>query len=97
MTYKIEIADSAYEDLEKIKKSHKAEVLRNKIKDKVKLLQDDPRHNSLNSHKYLSLSKRYGVKIFGIYIENKTPGAYRLFWHYHGKDVIRIVAITPHL
>jgi uncharacterized cupin superfamily protein len=91
------MVDSAYGDLEQIKKSHKAKILRKKIKDKMKLLQENPRHNSLNSHEYLSLSKRYGVKIFGIYIENNTPGAYRLFWHYYGQDVIRIVAITPHL
>ena len=96
MTYKIEITDSAYEDLEKIKKSHKAEILRKKIKNKIELLQENPRHSSLNSHEYLSLSKRHGVKIFGIYIENKTPGAYRLFWHYQEQKIIRIVAITPH-
>lgn len=97
MIYKIEIADLAFEDLEKIKKSHKAEILRKKIKNKIELLGQNPKHNSLNSHEYTSLSKRYGVKIFGIYIENKTPGAYRLFWHYHGNNIIRIVAITPHL
>lgn len=97
MTYKIEMADSAFEDLEKIKKSHKAEILRKKIKNKIELLEQNPRHSSLNSHEYTSLSKRYGVKIFGIYIENKTPRAYRLFWHYHENNIIRIVAIMPHL
>lgn len=96
MIYKIEVADSALEDLEKIKKSHKAEILRKKIKNKIELLKQNPKHSSLNSHEYTSLSKRYGVKIFGIYIENKTPGAYRLFWHYHGNNIIRVVAITPH-
>jgi hypothetical protein len=45
-----------------------------------------------------------GEKIFEAYAQNKTPGAYRIFWHY-GPDeimgkkrtpVITIVAITPH-
>ena len=97
MIYRIEITEDAYKDLERIKKNHKAKELRKKIKKAIELLQRNPRHNSLNSHEYKSLSQRYGVKVFGIYIENKTPGAYRLFWHYYDQDIIRIVAIMPHL
>lgn len=38
-----------------------------------------------------------GEEIFEAYIENKTPGAYRIFWYY-GPDnnQITVVAITPH-
>lgn len=97
MTFKIEITDEAFNDLEKIKKSHKSKELKKKIKKVAELLQSNPKHNSLNSHEYKSLSQRYRVKIFGVYVENKTPGAYRLFWHYQNKNTIRIVAITPHL
>jgi len=40
------------------------------------------------------------VKVWDSYVENKTPGAWRIFWHY-GPDeadqkVITILAITPH-
>lgn len=29
--------------------------------------------------------------------ENQTPAAFRIFWHHGpGKDVITIIAITPH-
>ncbi len=29
--------------------------------------------------------------------ENKTPAAYRIFWHYaSGKELIMLIAITPH-
>lgn len=40
----------------------------------------DPRHNSLASHEISDLSRKHGIKIFQSYLENKTPGAGRLFW-----------------
>lgn len=60
---------------------------------------------SLQTHKYNSLTKRYGVEVFEAYAQQDTPGAYRVFWYYgpdetdqNGKNlpVITIVAITPH-
>ncbi|MCH2547738.1 MAG: hypothetical protein MK052_09040 [Alphaproteobacteria bacterium] len=36
-------------------------------------------------------------EVFEAYAENKTPGAYRIFWFYGpDKKEITIVAITPH-
>ncbi len=60
---------------------------------------------SLQTHKYESLTKRYGIEVFEAYAQQDTPGAYRVFWHYgpdeidkNGKHIpiITIVAITPH-
>lgn len=60
-------------------------------------LQNNPRHPSLNTHKYNSKVGPNGEDVFEAYAENNTPGAYRIFWHYGpDKDVITIVAITPH-
>ncbi len=60
-------------------------------------LESNPRHKSLKTHKYESLSKAFGIEIFEAYAENKTPQAYRIFWHYGpGKKEITIIAITPH-
>lgn len=60
-------------------------------------LEENPRHPSLNTHEYTSLTKKYGIKIFEAYAENKTPQAYRIFWHYgHGGYEITVIAITPH-
>ena len=67
-------------------------------------LQLNPRHPSLNTHKFSSLcTKAYDV--FEAYAQNNTPGALRIFWRY-GPDeldakkkraaVITILAITPH-
>jgi hypothetical protein len=68
-------------------------------------LETNPRSRSLQSHEYQSLTSRYGVKVFEAYVQQRTPAAYRVFWHYGpdeiGKDgrripIITIIAITSH-
>lgn len=60
-------------------------------------LETNPRHQSLNTHKYRSIQGRHGEEVFEAYAENRTAAAYRIFWHYGpGKDVITIIAITSH-
>jgi hypothetical protein len=47
--------------------------------------------------KFTSLSGPKGEDIFEAYAQNKTPGAYRIFWFYGPeKKQITIVAITAH-
>ena len=80
-------------------KAVKAEGLFKQVEKCVKLLLDNPRHPGLNTHEYDSIDHPYvkGEKVFEAYVQNRTPGAYRLFWCY-GPDrgVITIIAITPH-
>ena len=60
-------------------------------------LETNPRHPSLNTHKYSSLRGVNGEDVFEAHAENRTAAAYRIFWHYGpGKNVITIIAITPH-
>jgi hypothetical protein len=60
-------------------------------------LQTNPRHPGLNTHKYDELSGMHGEPVFEAYAQNKTPGAFRVFWHYGpGKGALTILAITPH-
>jgi hypothetical protein len=68
-------------------------------------LETNPRAKSVQTHKYESLTRRYGLEIFEAYVQQNTPGAYRVFWHY-GPDetdksgrrvpIITVVAIVPH-
>ena len=60
-------------------------------------LQNNPRHPGLETHDISDLSKRYGVKVWQSYLENRTPAAGRLFWVYgpDRKD-ITILGIEPH-
>ena len=55
------------------------------------------RHPSLNTHEYHNLSGPNGEKVFEAYAQQKTSGAYRIFWYYGpGKNIISIIAIIPH-
>lgn len=68
------------------------------------LLETNLRHPSLNTHKFRSLHGPGGEEVFEAYVQNQTPGAYRVFFYY-GPDrieagrripVLTVVAITPH-
>jgi plasmid stabilization system protein ParE len=61
------------------------------------LLETNLRHPSLNTHEFRSLKGSNGEKVFEAYAQQKTPGAYRVFWYYGPeRGMITIVAITPH-
>ena len=61
------------------------------------LMETNLRHPSLNTHEFSSLTGAGGEKVFEAYAENRTPAAFRVFWHYGpGKDVATVVAITAH-
>ena len=60
-------------------------------------LSNNPKHNSLSTHEIKLLSKRFGIKVWQSYLENKTPAAGRIFWVYGpGKGDITIIGIEPH-
>lgn len=60
-------------------------------------LQTDLRHPSLNTQEFRSLKGPNGEKVFEAYAQQKTPGAYRVFWYYGPeRGMITIVAIVPH-
>jgi hypothetical protein len=61
------------------------------------LMEKNLRHPSLQTHLFTSLEGENGEKVFESYAQNRTPGAYRIFWHYGpNKKEITIVAIVPH-
>lgn len=60
-------------------------------------LETNPRHPSLQTHEFKSLSDAFGTKVFEAYAEQQTPAAYRVFWHYGpARQQITIIAITRH-
>jgi hypothetical protein len=60
-------------------------------------LQANPRHPSLNTHKYTAITGPLGEEIFEAYAQNQTPAAYRIFWYYGpNKKEITVIAITKH-
>jgi len=81
-------------------KSSQQEGLFNQVVKTLKLLRENPRHPGLHTHPYTNLEHPWACseKVFEAYIQNNTPGAYRIFWCYGPlKKEITIIAITPHL
>lgn len=63
----------------------------------LKKLANDPQYPGLNTHEIAPLSKRYGMKVWQSYLENKKSGARRMYWVY-GPDQseITIIGLEPH-
>ena len=75
----------------------KEKILFKKLIKAFRLLESDPRSNSLQTHEIDALSKKYGFKVFQSYLENNVPAAGRIFWAYgQEKGQITILAIEPH-
>ena len=71
-------------------------ILKDVIK-ALKLMETNLRHPSLNTHEYHNISGTNGEKVFEAYAQQKTSGAYRIFWYYGpGKNIISIIAIIAH-
>ncbi len=80
-------------------KASKTEGLFKQVHKCVTLLLQNPRHPSLNTHEYDSIENPYdsNKRVFEAYVQNRTPGAYRLFWCFGPqRGEITIIAITPH-
>jgi hypothetical protein len=60
-------------------------------------LQTNPKHPGLETHEFSSVRGENGEKVWEAYVENNTPSAWRVFWHYGpSQREITVVAITPH-
>lgn len=80
-------------------KPSKAEGLFKQVEKCVRLLLANPDHPGLRTPEFHSIDHPYrkGGKVFEAYVQNRTPGAYRLFWCYGPEQgQITLIAITPH-
>ena len=97
MDFELKFTDQADSDLNILEENTHLKKRLKAVWKALGYLQSNPRHPSLNTHKYCSLQGENGEDIFEAYAENDTPAAYRIFWHYGpGKKIITIIAITPH-
>jgi hypothetical protein len=97
MNFKVFFTQKAALNLEALENNSANQKTLKAVRKCLGYLEDNPKHPSLNTHEYTSLSRKFGTKIFAAYAENNTPQAYRVFWHYGpGKSETTIVAITPH-
>jgi len=95
--FEIFLTDEAKNQIGRLKKDKGLEKRYNAVKKAIHFLSENPRHKSLRTHEFTSLTGPQGEKIFEAYAEQSTPAAYRIFWHYGpNKNQITIIAITSH-
>jgi hypothetical protein len=104
MQRKIKFTPTADVQYTALENSPSNAALFEQVRKTLACLEIDPHHPSLHTHEFTSLSGPNGEKVFEAYAQNKTPGAYRIFWRY-GPDetkgrkrvpIITILAITRH-
>jgi hypothetical protein len=98
--YKLRYAKQADEMLAGLEADKSAEAKLKKVRKALRRLEVNPRHPGLHSHQYESFPVDRDIKVWDSYVENSTPGAWRIFWRY-GPDeaavpVITILHIGPH-
>lgn len=84
-------------DLREIENDPSRKEVLKAVRKTLGFMETNLRHPSLNTHEFTSLKGPREEKIFEGYAQQKTPGAYRIFWDYGpAARQITIVAITPH-
>lgn len=97
MNYFLSITPSAKQSLKELKDSAHLEKRFKALSKALKYLAENPRHPSLQTHQYFSLSGPNGEKVFEAYAEQGTPAAYRIFFYYGpSRGEIVVFAVTPH-
>ena len=101
MPYKLRYAKQA-DELLSVLESDRAQAARlKKVRKALRYLESNPRRPGLHSHQYESFPVDREVTVWDAYVENNTPGAWRIFWRYgpdeqDGQSVITVLYIGPH-
>ncbi len=97
MAFELLFTDRASADLDGLEADAGMAKRLKAVRKALGLLETNPRHPGLQTHKFSSLKGPGGEEVFEAYAENKTPAAWRIFWCYgSGRKKITIIAITPH-
>lgn len=97
MTFRLIFNDDAKDQFQELERSKSKQAVFKAVCKTLALMETNLRHPSLKTHEYTTLEGPEGEKVFESYAQNKTPGAYRIFWYYGPKkSEITIVSIIPH-
>ena len=95
--FDLKYTENAEDDLKELIVDKSNKVALKAVVKSLKLMSNNLKHPSLNTHKYDELEGPNGEEVFESYAQNNTPGAYRIFWHYGPeKKTITILLISPH-
>lgn len=96
-SFELVFTEEANSQLDELEARPDMEKKLKKVYKALGLLENNPKHPGLNSHKYSSLKGISGEDVWDSYVENHTPSAWRIFWHYGPeKGEITVLTITPH-
>jgi hypothetical protein len=96
MQFKLRFSEEATLKINELERYKSKKGLLKQVRKVLGFMETNLKHPSLNTHKFSSMSCSLG-EVFETYAQNKTPGAYRIFWAYGpGKKEIFILAILPH-
>ena len=97
MAFSLILTEEAKANLRELERDQGLSKRLKAVRKTLAYLETNPRHPSVQTHEYKSLTGPGREKVFEAYAEQSTPAAYRVFWHYGpGKGQITIVAITRH-
>lgn len=104
MNRELHFTPEALRNLEELETNPARQGTFSQVRKTLGLLETNLRHPSLATHRFHSLTGPGGEEVFEAYAQNRTPGAYRVFFMYgpdrkEGKKriaVLTIIAITPH-
>jgi mRNA-degrading endonuclease RelE of RelBE toxin-antitoxin system len=94
---KLRFTQTAEEDLKNLQADPSKKKILKAVLKTLGQMETNLKHPSLNSHEFKSLKGPRGEKVFEVYAQQNTPGAYRIFWYYGPeKNCISIIAIVQH-
>jgi|SRR5579872_5727365 len=97
MNKKLIFTKKADEQLTALESDSSQKRILKDVRKTLGLMETNLRHPSLQTHEFKSFKGPNGEKVFEAYAQQKTPGAYRIFWHYGpGKNDLTIIAIVSH-
>jgi hypothetical protein len=97
MQFRLRFTQEAVANLEALERDKSLMKRLKAVRKALGLLETNPRHPSLNTHKFSSLQGPRGEEVFEAYAESRTPAAYRVFWIYGPENgEITVLAITSH-
>jgi hypothetical protein len=97
MKFELVFTDHADEQMDELEAAKDKKATCKAVNKILGYMETNLRHPSLHTHKYDEISGPNGEDVFESYAQNKTPGAYRIFWYYGpAKGKITILEICPH-
>jgi hypothetical protein len=106
VAYELKLTRQATETLRKLAEGGQGTAVKlKKVRKALARLEADPGYPGLHSHVYRHFPGVEKGKVWDSYVENHTPGAWRVYWMYGPNEVrdgteiavITVLEIGPHL